>query len=206
MFVISIIISWTNKRERPSRFLFKFIVNIFMETIRDYLELQSLFHLYIYIYMYTDSIETFTTFTVNRVRINHQEIESLLRSLRFSNKRRRNMTIFPDSNKLFNKTIPNYSRKSRNRNTISKIGSSSPQHPQEQIYRFQDPRFQRGGSVSKWFFFSPRPPRVAENTLSSLPSPSLPRRNRESSAYKSVAERASTWKRRRRRRSRSHRI
>lgn len=102
LFVISIIISWTNKRERPSRFLFKFIVNIFMETIRDYLELQSLFHLYIYIYMYIDSIETFTTFTVNRVRINHQEIESLLRSLRFSNRRRRNLTIFPDSNKLQN--------------------------------------------------------------------------------------------------------
>lgn len=121
-----------------------------METIRDYLELQSLFHLYIYIYMYIDSIETFTTFTVNRVRINHQEIESLLRSLRFSNKRRRNMTIFPDSNKLFNKTIPNYSRKSRNRNTIS---STSLHLLQEPIHRFQDPRFQRGGSVSKWFFF-----------------------------------------------------
>lgn len=173
-----------------------------METIRDYLELQSLFF-HLHIYMYTDSIETFTTFTVNRVRINHQEIESLLRSLRFSNKRRRNMTIFPDSNKLFNKTIPNYSRKSRNRNTIS---STSLHLLQEPIHRFQDPRFQRGGSVSKWFFFPPRPPRVAENTLSSLPSPSLPRRNRESSAYKSVAERASTWKRRRRRRSRSHRI
>lgn len=118
-----------------------------METIRDYLELQSLFHLYIYIYMYTDSIETFTTFTVNRVRISHQEIESLLRSLRFSNKRRRNMTIFPDSNKLFNKTIPNYSRKSRNM-----ISKTSPQHPC--IFsrsRYTDsregPRFQNG------FFF-----------------------------------------------------
>lgn len=130
--------------------------------MEDYLELQSLFHLCkVYIYIYTDSIETFTTFTVNRVGISHQ-IESYDNLFNFQRKKEKKIRkkftqIFPKNSKKLHKTIP---ITGRNMNRI-KIGSQAFQSSSPlNIFSSSDTDTDsRRRGLGFKMVFSPRPPR-----------------------------------------------
>lgn len=165
---------WESFRERfhYDSWIFKFIANIFVE-MEDYLELQSLFHL-CKVYIYTDSIETFTTFTVNRVGISHQ-IESYDNLFNFQRKkekkiRKKFIQIFPKNSKklkLFQlrEEIWIGLRLDRKLSNPPPLSTSSPAAIPIPIPGGE-------GSVLKWFF--PQGHRVAKNTLSLFPPPPPP--------------------------------